>query len=240
MRNNLLLGGVAALVVGLPAHAQTAPETAPAAPAAQAAPVAEPAPATAPVETPATAPAPVPTAPAAPAAGVLAGKGVIVMDKALQDQLIKKQRPDSFTGGATSLTFPIGVSIRDTALKTLSPSFADGAEVAEVAKPQAYGVVLRLDGFTYKYDSMSSLGFAITPRVTVTLTAEALGPDGKSLFRKAYTRQDFTAGAYVASFKPKEKVLGSLQKALDEIFVEIQADLTKPPVETAVAAAPAP
>jgi hypothetical protein len=235
MRNNLLLGGVAALVVGLPAYAQTAPEAAPAAPAAQAAPAAEPAPAAAPAEAPAAAPAPAPAA-----AGLLAGKGVIVMDKALQDQLIKKQHPDSFTGGATSLTFPIGVSIRDTALKTLGPSFADGAEVAEVAKPQAYGVVLRLDGFTYKYDSMSSLGFAITPRVTVTLTAEGLGPDGKSLFRKAYTRQDFTAGAYVASFKPKEKVLGSFQKALDEIFVEIQADLTKAPVETAVAAAPAP
>jgi hypothetical protein len=235
MRNNLLLGGVAALVVGLPAYAQTAPEAAPAAaPAAQAAPAAEPAPAAAPAEAPAAAPAP------APAAGLLAGKGVIVMDKALQDQLVKKQHPDSFTGGATSLTFPIGVSIRDTALKALSPSFADGAEVAEAAKPQAYGVVLRLDGFTYKYDSMSSLGFAITPRVTVTLTAEGLGPDGKSLFRKAYTRQDFTAGAYVASFKPKEKVLGSFQKALDEIFVEIQTDLTKAPVETAVTAAPAP
>jgi hypothetical protein len=235
MRNNLLLGGVAALVVGLPAYAQTAPEAAPAAPAAQAAPAAEPAPAAAPAEAPAAAPAPAPAA-----AGLLAGKGVIVMDKALQDQLVKKQHPDSFTGGATSLTFPIGVSIRDTALKTLGPSFADGAEVAEAAKPQAYGVVLRLDGFTYKYDSMSSLGFAITPRVTVTLTAEGLGPDGKSLFRKAYTRQDFTAGAYVASFKPKEKVLGSFQKALDEIFVEIQTDLTKAPVETAVAAAPAP
>jgi hypothetical protein len=225
MRNNLLLGGVAALVVGLPAYAQTAPEAAPAA-----------APAEAPAAAPAAAPAPAPSA----AAGLLAGKGVIVMDKALQDQLIKKQHPDSFTGGATSLTFPIGVSIRDTALKTLGPSFADGAEVAEAAKPQAYGVVLRLDGFTYKYDSMSSLGFAITPRVTVTLTAEGLGPDGKSLFRKAYTRQDFTAGAYVASFKPKEKVLGSFQKALDEIFVEIQTDLTKAPVETAVTAAPAP
>jgi hypothetical protein len=225
MRNNLLLGGVAALVVGLPAYAQTAPEAAPAA-----------APAEAPAAAPAAAPAPAPSA----AAGLLAGKGVIVMDKALQDQLIKKQHPDSFTGGATSLTFPIGVSIRDTALKTLGPSFADGAEVAEAAKPQAYGVVLRLDGFTYKYDSMSSLGFAITPRVTVTLTAEGLGPDGKSLFRKAYTRQDFTAGAYVASFKPKEKVLGSFQKALDEIFVEIQTDLTTAPVETAVTAAPAP
>ena len=213
MRNNLLLGGVAALVVGLPAHAQILREAAPAEPAAQ----------------------------AAPAAGQLAGKGVIVMDKALQDQLIRKQHPDSFTGGATSLTFPIGVTIRDTALKTLGPSFADGAEVAEAAQPQAYGVVLRLDGFTYKYDSMSTLGFAITPRVTVTLTAEALGPDGQSLFRKAYTRKDFTAGAYVASFKPKEKVLGSFQKALDEIFVEIQADLAKPPasVETAVAATPA-
>ena len=234
MRNNLLLGGVAALAVGLPAYAQTTPEAVPAAaPAAQTAPAAEPAPAAAPADAPAA-------APAAPAAGVLAGKGVIVMDKALQDQLVKKQHPDSFTGGATSLTFPIGVSIRDTALKALSSSFADGAEVAEAAKPQAYGVVLRLDGFTYKYDSMSSLGFAITPRVTLTLTAEALGPDGKSLSRKAYTRQDFTAGAYVASFKPKEKVLGSFQKALDEIFVEIQTDLTKAPVEAAVAATPAP
>jgi hypothetical protein len=238
MRNKLFLGGVAALAVGLPAYAQTAPEPTPAAPAAQVAPAAEPAPEPA----PAAAPAAVPATPATPApvAGQLAGKGVIVMDKALQDQQVKKQHPDSFTGGATSLTFPIGANIRDTALKALTPSFADGAEVAEAAKPDAYDVVLRLDGFTYKYDSMSSLGFAITPRVTVTITAEALAPDGKSLFRKSYSRQDFTAGAYVASFKPKEKVLGSFQKALDEIFVEIQADLVKPATaDAAVAAAPA-
>lgn len=231
MRNKLLSGLALAALINLPAYAQTVAE--PAAPAAQVAAPAQPA---IPPATPE--PAPAPAAPAAAAA--LAGQGVIVMDKALQEQLITKAKPDSFTGGATSLSFPIGVKIREAAVKGLGPAFADGVAVAETNPTGAYGVVLRLDGFTYKYDSLSGFGFTITPRVTVTITAEALGPDGVSLFRKAYSRQDFTAGAYVASFKPKEKVIGSLEKALEEIFAEVAADLAKPTPAAAVAAVAAP
>jgi hypothetical protein len=32
---------------------------------------------------------------------------------------------------------------------------------------------LRLDGFSHAYGQLSSLGFAITPEVTVTLSADA-------------------------------------------------------------------
>lgn len=230
MRNSLLLGAVAALALGAQAQAQVAPE---AAPIAQAAPVDAqvPAPAIA-----ADAPVALPLAPASASAS----KGVIVMDRALQDQLVTKLHPNSFTGAATSLSFPIGVAIRDAALKTLAVSFADGVEVAEAGKPEAYAIALRLDGFAYKYDSMSTLGFAITPRVTVKLTVDVTGPDGKALFRKAYSREDFTAGAYVATFKPKEKVIGSLEKALVAIFSDVQTDLANPPTsDAAVAATPA-
>lgn len=228
MRNRLLLGAVAAVVLGAQAHAQVAPEAAPIAQAA-------------PVETPAAAPAVTADAPVAtPVAPVTASRGVIVMDRALQDQLVTKLHPNSFTGAATSLSFPIGAAIRDAALKTLAISFADGVEVAEAGKPEAYSIALRLDGFAYKYDSMSSLGFAITPRVTVKLMVDVTGPDGKALFRKAYSREDFTAGAYVATFKPKEKVIGSLEKALVAIFSDVQTDLANPPTsDTTVAATPA-
>lgn len=221
MRNRLLLTAVAAVAVSAPAHAQVA---------AEAAPIAQAAPADPQVAAPTiAADAPVAT-PVAPAS---ASKGVIVMDRALQDQLVTKLHPNSFTGAATSLSFPIGAAIRDAALKTLAISFADGVEVAETGKPETYSIALRLDGFAYKYDSMSTLGFAITPRVTVKLTVEVTGPDGKALFRKAYSREDFTAGAYVATFKPKEKVIGSLEKALVAIFSDVQTDLANPPTTDA-------
>lgn len=228
MRNSLLLGALAALALGAQVQAQVAPEAAPIAQAA-------------PVDAQVAAPAIAADAPVAlPLAPASASKGVIVMDRALQDQLVTKLHPNSFTGAATSLSFPIGVAIRDAALKTLAISFADGAEVAEAGKPEAYAIALRLDGFAYKYDSMSTLGFAITPRVTVKLTVDVTGPDGKALFRKAYSREDFTAGAYVATFKPKEKVIGSLEKALVAIFSDVQTDLANPPAsDAAVAATPA-
>jgi uncharacterized lipoprotein YajG len=78
---------------------------------------------------------------------------------------------------------------------------------------------------------LSNLGFAITPKVTVSLTVEALTPDGRSLFRKHYVRTDYTTGAYLASVNPAEKVNRSLDLALGEIFRDVADDLraARPP-----------
>ena len=168
--------------------------------------------------TPATTPAPA----VAPAS---ASKGVLVMDKSAQEQVIEKLHPTSFTGAMWSISFPIGIKIRDTAIEALKPTFGPGLIVSETPQAGSYALSLHNDDFSYKWDSMSSLGLAVTPRVTFTLTVELFDPNGKSLMKKAYVRKDFTNGSYIASFKPKEKVYGAFEAGLKDVFAEMTTDI---------------
>jgi hypothetical protein len=161
-------------------------------------------------ETSATTPAPI------------AGKAVLVMDDTLLNMTLK-QHPASYTGALTTVTVPMGEKLRDDGVAALKARFSDGAEQG-AAQDGAYNIALRLDGFSYKYDSLSTFGMAVTPRVTITVTADITGPNGLTL-HKAYNRADLTAGHYVASFKPAQKVLNSLDKALGEIFNEMADDV---------------
>ncbi len=154
----------------------------------------------------------------------LKAHGVIVMDADLRQKTITAH-PNSLTGAATTITLPIGQIISDVAEKVLSPVFSDGISSAPTPAPGAYDVVLRLDDFEYKYDQLSNLGFAITPKVSVSLTIEAIGPDGQRLFRKTYERKDYSSGTYVASLQPAERVNRSLHLALSEIFREAGDDV---------------
>lgn len=160
------------------------------------------------------------------AAPVVQGKAVLVMEPSLQSRSVSAH-PDSLTGSATSLNVPIGGVIREVGRKVFANGFSGGADVAAESQPGAYDVVLRLDGFSYKYDQLSNLGFAITPKVTVALTSEATGPDGSLLFRKRYERADYATGAYLASLQPGEKINQSLHLALGEIFREMLDDVAK-------------
>ena len=154
----------------------------------------------------------------------LPGEAVIVMDPGLRDEVITAH-PESMTGGATTIVLPIGQVIRDVSTKILAPVFTNGATVAPAPKTNAYGVLLRLDSFSYKYDQLSNLGFAITPKATVSMTIEAVGPDGRSLFRKTYVRKDYTTGAYLASVQPAEKINKDVHLALGEIFRDVADDI---------------
>lgn len=162
----------------------------------------------------------------------IAGKAVLVMDDTLLNMTLK-QHPASYTGALTTVTVPMGEKLRDDGVATLKARFSDGAEQV-AAQDGAYNIALRLDGFSYKYDSLSSFGMAVTPRVTITVTADITGPNGLTL-HKAYNRADLTAGHYVASFKPAQKVLNSLDKALAEIFNEMADDIAARSVSTSPA-----
>lgn len=160
------------------------------------------------------------------AAPKVQGHAVVVMDAAQQAQTITAH-PTSFTGSATSVTEPVGQIIREAAQKVFGVGFSDGAEVAEVSKPGAYDVALKLNNFSYKYDQLSSLGFEIKPKVTVALDVDAVAPDGHKLFSKRYERVDYLVGAYVISGNPPEKINQALHMAVTEIFRDIVDDVAK-------------
>lgn len=158
------------------------------------------------------------------AAPLIDGKAVIVMDQALRNQVLTTH-PTSFTGSATTLAEPVGPIIAMVGEKIFDAGFSGGSEVASQGQPGAYNVTLRMDGFSYAYDQLSSLSFAVTPKVSVTLSADATGPAGAPLLHKSYSRTDFTTGSYVASLQPAEKINQGFHLALSEIFREMLDDL---------------
>ena len=168
---------------------------------------------------------------------VVSGKGVVVIsDTLLAMQL--NQHPNSYTGGFITVTVPIGEVIRDQGLAMLKPRFSDGVETANAAQPGAYNIAMRLDGFEFKYDGLVNLGMAVTPEVTITVTADVTRPDGTLLLHKAYNRTKFKGGSYFASLKPRERVITTLGNALGQIYNDIARDIANdtPPAATPVAA----
>jgi len=153
-------------------------------------------------------------------------KGVLIMDKAAQEQMVEKLHPNSLTGTFSSVTFPIGVKLRDAALSYFKLVFPDGFEVSEAAKSGVYSLSVRSDGFAYKYDQLSNLGMAITPRVSFGVTIELFDATGKSLMRKSYNRVDYANGAYVLTFHPKERVYATYEAGLKDAFGDANKDIT--------------
>jgi hypothetical protein len=159
-------------------------------------------------------------------APVVQGRAVIVMDDAARSQTFSGG-PQSMTGGATTISVPLGQYIEKISEKVCAPYFSQGAVVGKAAQDGAYALVVETQGFSYKYDQLSSLGFAITPKVTVALKVGVNGPKGEVIVpSRRYERTDFTAtGAYVFSANPPEKINQSAHMAIADILREAMGQL---------------
>ncbi len=175
----------------------------------------------------------------APAAAAVTGKGVLVIDDVLLNQVLK-QHPTSMTGALLTATWPVGQQLRDQGIADLKATFTDGVDTATTAQAGAYNIVLRLDNFSYKY-AQTAMGFSVTPKVSLTITADITAPDGTTTTHKSYVRKDFSAGAYVASLNPPKKVIAAANAAVDDIYAEMDKDIialvpasttVTPPVDT--------
>lgn len=158
------------------------------------------------------------------ASPAVTGAAAVVMTRQDQEQSVTAH-PTSYTGSATSITAPVGVIIREAALQVFGKAFSQGAMAAEAPTLGVFGIKLKLDDFTYKYDQLSTLGFEIKPKVTVALTVEAISPSGAVIFSKRYERSDYLVGAYVIAAKPEEKINEALHRALAEIFRDVVDDV---------------
>lgn len=164
------------------------------------------------------------------AAPLVKGKATLVMT---QEDVLRtiKASPTSLTGSATSINVPVGQILRGVGEKILDAGFSEGTDVAAKAEPNSWSVAVSISKFTYAYDQLSSLGFAITPKVSVGFDADVVGPDGTRILRKNYERNDFTTGKYVASMKPAEKINEGLHLALGDLFRQLMDDIASAPKE---------
>ena len=158
------------------------------------------------------------------AAPEVQGRAVVVMDAAARGQVIKAH-PTSLTGAATSISEPVGAVEVATAEKVFGTGFSGGATTQDHPENDAYNIGLHTDSFSFAYDQLSNLGLAVTPKASVTLTADVSAPGGQPLLHKTYTRSGASTGAYVISLQPPEKINQAFHMAVADICREILDDI---------------
>jgi len=139
-------------------------------------------------------------------------------------------KPTSFTGSATTLTLPLGEITRQVALKVFGAAFKDGADFRNAAGDAAgYRLVVKpkVTRFTYAYNQLKNLGFAITPQVNLELHVTLVSPEGKTLLDKNYASGLTEGGTYVLSGKPAEKVNQILHQNLFKLMTDAALDAKK-------------
>ena len=157
----------------------------------------------------------------------LDGKGLVVLSSS-EENFIYSENPSSFTGGGTSLTLPLGKVIKQIALEVFGSTFSEGAYFSNNYENSENYVliinpILKLDN--YKYDQLENLGFAVTPKVSISANIIVRAPDQSILFDKNYSYVDMKAPTYVFASSPDEKVNELIHQAIHKIFLESLTDI---------------
>ncbi len=154
------------------------------------------------------------------------GKALLVMDSA-DANWVFSGGPTSLTGAGTTLTAPLGEITKQIALKVFGAAFKDGVDFRDaVGDASSYRLVVRpkLATFTYAYNQLKNLGFAITPQATLQLRVTLLSPGGKTLLEKTYSSGTVDGDTYVLSGQPAEKVNQLLHQVLFKMMTDAAMD----------------
>lgn len=154
------------------------------------------------------------------------GKALVVMESS-DANWVFSGRPTSFTGGGTTLTVPLGEISKQVALKVFGAAFKDGTDFRNsVGDASNYRLVVspKVATFTYAYNQLKNLGFAVTPQVNLQLRVTLISSDGKTLLEKTYTSGTVDGDSYLLSGQPAEKVNQLLHQVLFKLMTEAAID----------------
>lgn len=167
------------------------------------------------------------TPPSYAQADKLAGR-VLVFTEVADDQTPYVGAPTSFTGSGTKLTIPLGTMAREIATTVFGALFRDGAARAgTLQKAGDYRVVVqpKVRSFTYAYNQLKNLGFAVTPSVTMTLEVSVLDAAGKAVRQHFYESGTVESPAYIISGSPGEEIGKAAHKAMADLMLRAAKDL---------------
>lgn len=153
------------------------------------------------------------------------GSGAVAMSPGVE-QAISDVKPSSFTGGATTLRLPVGKIAKEAALAVFGATLEGGViSVSDVAGPsgKSYLIEPTVTAFSYKYDQLSNLGFAVTPRVDVSVQMRIRDNSGGFILDRVY-QKSHAQGTYLASVQPHERVNRTLHQAVQMIMTEAARD----------------
>ena len=162
-----------------------------------------------------------------PAANPVDGK-VLIVTTAQDDAYSYTGNPTSLTGGASTLTLPLGAIVRETAIAAFADTFKGGADGAtEVKDAQRYVVIVapKLLTYSYEYNQAKNLGFAITPTAVVNVDVRVIDAKGATRWQRNYASGPVEGPAYMLNTAPYEEISKVTHKALYEVFSKAAADV---------------
>lgn len=157
------------------------------------------------------------------------GRALIVTSPQ-DDAYVYSGNPTSFTGGGTTLSLPLGAIVRETAVAAFADTFKSGVDVAaDVKDPARYVVVVapRLVGFTYEYNQLKNIGFAITPTAVVQVDVRVLDAKGATRWQRGYASGPVEGPAYMLNTAPGEEISKVTHKALYDLFTRAATDVVR-------------
>jgi hypothetical protein len=167
---------------------------------------------------------------APPAASERMDGKVLVYTERADDNYVFSGNPASFTGGATTLTVPLGQITREVAVYAFGRHFKDGADASNKLENLAgYRAIIRprVLSFTYEYNQLQNLGFAITPGVTLEIETQLLDQSGKTVYAKKHAPGLAQGQAYMVSGTPGERINQLVHETLYKLMDEAARDVKR-------------
>lgn len=168
-------------------------------------------------------------------AAVQADGKVLIVTTPQDDGYVFSGSPTSFTGGGTKLTLPVGSIVRESAVAAFADTFRGGVEVAaDVRDATRYVVIVapRLVAYSYEYNQIKNVGFAITPTAVVSVDVRLLDDKGATRWQRNYASGPVEGTAYMLNTSPQEEISKVTHKALYDVFAraagEVREVLAKP------------
>lgn len=164
-----------------------------------------------------------------PASVQVDGKALVVTTPE-DDAYMYKGNPTSFTGSATTLAMPLGSIVKESAVAAFADTFKGGAEAAASTKDaQRYVVVVspKLTSFTYEYNQLKNVGFAITPTASIVVDVRVLDAKGATQWQRSYSSGPVEGPAYMLNTSPQEEISKVTHKGLYDLFATAAADIAR-------------
>lgn len=151
-----------------------------------------------------------------PVAEKITGSAAIEMSREAQAATFTG-KPTSFTGGGTTLTLPLGQIVKEASVLAFRDMFTDGIEVVEAVPPNApYTMTIRpqVRSFSYEYNQLKNVGFAITPTAVVAIEVSAGAPGNPAAWTQVVDSGTVEGPAYFVTGAPGEEIAKVAHKAV--------------------------
>ena len=153
---------------------------------------------------------------------------VIVYTTKADDDAVVVARPQSFTGGANTLEVQTGIIGREVTYEYFKQYFNNVIKTNKFDSQKNTMIVInpKISLFEYEMDSLSNLGFAITPKIHF-LFSVTVSQNYKVVFSKTYDSGVVAGETYMMSASPYEKINQALHMSLFNLYKIISKDIAE-------------